>query len=203
MASKLSSLDPIERRTFYIGLLAQVWAMIETHIDVACEAALLDLGGRDKFDVLPRSMSRKIKLLRYVHNNSEKLAAFREPTVRILDSAGEAAEQRNGHIYAAALGALDGSGSAFLLQYKYQPDGLDSQYRTVTLSDLLDDLHEGRVLMDAVPLVVRLTLEACGRSVPDELGTRPHSDQHQRPSPTRREKQIVLDLQRLRKVRWP
>ena len=64
MSSNVDLLSVIERHTYQVGLITQVWALIEASLDVAASMTFHEHDGNQHTHELPRALDRKSQFLR-------------------------------------------------------------------------------------------------------------------------------------------
>jgi hypothetical protein len=197
VSPRVSALDPVERRIFYIGTLTQSLGLVEAYLDLACEAAFQELVGRDKFKELPQSMKGKLRLLRFVYTNSDKLEPMRGPALELLDHIDKVSEFRNMTVHAVAIKQVQETGTALLRRVKHRPNDMTRRYEIVSLRDILHAIYESGALQMAAPVLAFHVFVACGEAspadAPEPFAVYPAS----RLPATKREAQVIKAIRKM------
>ena len=95
MFSNLDLLSSIEKHTYQVGLIAQVWALVEASLDVAAYMAFHEHDGNKIVNEVPRGLKPKLAFLRKALKESPRATLFLTDALSILGAAASGKQFRH------------------------------------------------------------------------------------------------------------
>ncbi len=190
MSSNLAGLTAIEFHTYLVGMVAKTWALAENNLDIATVLAYHDLGGKDTFQELPRSLSKKIKMLRKCFSGLPTGHVLQLRGGDFIQEMSGASVFRNECVHGIAYqDEMDGGLNFNVALFKRLPTTIEQETRPVSAEDLQTASHEAWLVSMAMIRVLALILrEVSGKEELSDL-LRPNPSLRQ--SPKGREKRLL------------
>lgn len=193
----LVSLSDIDRHTFQVGALTKAWAGCELMIDISSAIAFGNLGGKERLSEMPRSLRKKLALIR--RSLSDRIEKFPSLAhcVEIIDCTVESSDFRHLCVHGVAIYSGDGFTVQYFERFKAV---INHAAKKVTGDDLNDACAQAAFLIPAWSHIVPVVCSLASIQLSPRLAVSPVQFPAPRPRPTKIEKRLIEAVEGLRRA---